>query len=488
MGRNKFFSVFVLLALAVSAGPSTVVGQGPLPQGDVGAVATPQPPGPDLQPGVWELIADNYLSHAAEFPDPNEPVEPLRLYLDGQQMLRDGKVDEAVALFRSAVAGYPDCRHAHAGLGYALWQRYQQSQAEDDLRAAVQEFILADEIGMKYGRVHYTHPIAIGLGQLKDPTTMNSYFEKALKDGNEPYLANLDYARGLSLLEDPRAEEWYKKAMAVEPEGVADAVAYYAEWLLDHGREAEVVDLVRDDIRIQYVHFLKGVALERLGRPGEARREYERYRRMSADFPALVRYRIEGSEAQTGLVFEGDIRPLATESEARQKLSRVISGEARGELVGGQRAVGWTVRTRVFRAYYVPTSCGGYGSPNNGAWGALPSSASLADKYVAICNAPGQFAQYSPTPSTNTRADEVWSGLVPDPVICNCIMGSRIGGCCDGICSQGTTQWAFQNGPAWIHSDRYGPCPGYHPSSSCSQYKVEQCKNDWPNNCFYKIK
>jgi tetratricopeptide (TPR) repeat protein len=136
---------------------------------------------------------------------------------------------------------------------------------------------------------------------LKDAAALDSYFEKALKGGNEPYLARLDYARGLSLLEDPRAEKWYGEAMAVEPEGLADAVAYYAEWLLDHGREAEVVDLVRDDIRVEYVHFLKGVALERLGQPEEARREYEHYRRLNAAFPAPVRYRVTGSEAQAGL-------------------------------------------------------------------------------------------------------------------------------------------------------------------------------------------
>ena len=40
MRRIKFLSVFVLLALAVSAGPSTAIGQEPLSQSDVGVVAT----------------------------------------------------------------------------------------------------------------------------------------------------------------------------------------------------------------------------------------------------------------------------------------------------------------------------------------------------------------------------------------------------------------------------------------------------------------
>ncbi len=490
MRKIKFLSVFVLLALAVSAGPSTVVGQGPSPQGDVGAVATPQPPGADLQPGVWEFIANNYLSHAAEFPDPNEPVESLRLYLEGQQMLRDERVDEAVTLFRSAVANYPDSRHAHAGLGYALWQRYQQSQAKDELQAAVQEFILADEIGMKYGRVHYTRPIAEGLGHLQDSTALDSFFRKALEQGNEPYLASLHYAQGLSLLGDGRAEEWYKKAMTVEPEGMADAVAYYAEWLLDHGREAEVVALVHDDIRIEYAHFLKGVALERLGRQEEARKEYERYREMSADFPAPARYRIEGSKAQAGVVFEGDIRLRSTSSEAREELSRVIAGEANTESLGGKRAVGWTVRTRVFRAYSVPSSCGGYGSPNNGAWGAKPSSASLADKYVAICEAPGQFTKADDgTPTTDQVASDVWYGKVPDPVICDCIAGEIIPTCCNGTCTGETQYGAFPKGPAWIWGTS-GSCPGCHPyvDCNCSTLAGKTCGNGGSDNCFYKIK
>ena len=507
MRRIKFLSVFVLLALVLSAGVSAFAAKGPpqvgtsYPSDKTAMLQEPTPenceldslaaqaPDVDLQPGVREFIAGNYLAHAAEFPDPNEPVEPLRLYLDGVEMLRAGETDEAVTLFKSAVADYPDSRHTHAGLGRALWQRYQQSQVEDDLRAATTEFIRADEIGMKYGRVHYTDSIAIGLGWLKDAAALDSYFEKALKGGNEPYLARLDYARGLSLLEDPRAEKWYEEAMAVEPEGLADAVAYYAEWLLDHGREAEVADLVRDDIRVEYVHFLKGVALERLGRPEEARREYERYRRLNAAFPAPARYRVTGSEAQAGLVFEGDIQPLWSESQARAKLSRVIASEAESESVGGQRAVGWTVRTRVFRAYYVHKDCGGYSvSPNT--WGALPSSASLADKYVAICDASGQFADgREPTPSTNSRADEVWYGAVPDPVSCNCVWGYIMGSCCNGSCSHETTQGAFPHGPAWIYSDRYVTPPAYHPSSSCSRYKEETCPNGGAaDNWFYKIK
>lgn len=34
----------------------------------------------DLAPSVAEFIADTYLFHSADFPDPNETVDALRLY------------------------------------------------------------------------------------------------------------------------------------------------------------------------------------------------------------------------------------------------------------------------------------------------------------------------------------------------------------------------------------------------------------------------
>jgi len=37
-----------------------------------------------LSPEVQRFIADTYLAHIEEYPDPNEPVEVLNLYLEGQ--------------------------------------------------------------------------------------------------------------------------------------------------------------------------------------------------------------------------------------------------------------------------------------------------------------------------------------------------------------------------------------------------------------------
>jgi tetratricopeptide (TPR) repeat protein len=339
------------------------------------------PSSPPLSPEVETFITGTFLSHATSYPDPNEPVEVLKLYMDGLNLLQQEQIDQALQTFNQAVNRYPESRHAHEGLATTLLQKYKHSQGIEDLRTAVDEFILADRIGLKYGKIHYTYPVAQGLGQLRESKRLDTYFDQAVKEGNEPYLVSLHYAQGLSLLGDPRAEEWYLKAIKYEPEGVADAIAYYAEWLLDRGRSADVVLLVTDDIEVEYTHFLRGVALERLGRTQEAIKEYKRYQRINADFPAPARFKIVGSEAQANSIFEGDIQIAATTSEAKSKLSKLIVCEANSESTGGKRAVGWTVRTRVFRAYSVPTSCGGYPT---GVWRALASTASLPDKYIAI--------------------------------------------------------------------------------------------------------
>lgn len=453
--------------------------------------APPQPG--DLKPGVWAFIANNYLSHAAEFPDSNETVEPLRAYLESDDLLREGNIDAAISLSRSTVVNHPESRHAHAGLGRALWQRYQQSSSEEDLRSAVNEFIAADKIGVKNSKVHYTYFVGIGLGRLKDLQRLDRYFETAINAGNSPYLSRLDYARGLTLADDSRAQKWYREAMVFSPKGLWDALAYYGEWLLDHNRNSDVIKLVNDKVDLFYAHFLKGVALERLNKKKRAKKEYAYYKQMSVDFPPPERFRIEGSESQKGVNFNYAVSPksvLSTVAQAKADLSTVISGEAIGESVGGQRAVGWVARTRVFQAYVVPTACGGYPT---GRWRALASTASLPDKYIAICDSSGQFTKGTASPSTDQQADGVYRGSVPDPVVGSCITGSNVGGICSGTCSPETTSGAFTHGGAWFYavSPATMACPACHPvGCSCHTAAggVKPCYNGGTSeNCFYQI-
>lgn len=151
----------------------------------LGSIQQPPLPPENLQPGVLEFIAGTYLAHAAEFPDPNETVEVLHLYLEGNKLLREGRINEALSVFSQAVQVQPDSRHALAGMGYALSARYLQTQDQADLRAAADHFLKAAEIGIAFGRLHYTREIAQQLGKLGDREGLYAFFFKSAGYGPE---------------------------------------------------------------------------------------------------------------------------------------------------------------------------------------------------------------------------------------------------------------------------------------------------------------
>ena len=434
-----------------------------------------------LSPEVEAFIAGTYLAHSEEYPDPNEPLEVLRLYLEGQELLRQGQTEQALVLFTQLVHQFPQARHAHAGLGSALWQRYENSKELEDLEAAVREFLKAAQIGMQFGKVRYTYRIAIGLGILRDSVTMDQFFAQALAVGNRKYLTSLDYARGLSTLGDPRAEEWFKQAIALRPTGNVDAIAYYAEWLLDHNRPKDVITLIDPDAHVEYLHFLRGVALERLGKLEEAYAAYQLYAPLSILDPAPAKYRIPGSKAQAGITFkplkEG-VTPhsVPPECDGYNSLAVVIECEAAGESEGGQRAVGWTVRTRVFR-------------------GTLPgcvyvdnSGSTLSCKYDSVIYQPYQFytnCGRTPGPTPRHVRYDVWYGKAPDPTTGYCPYGSYSGDPCSGSvhCTWAYTYGASSKGPMRFYSTS-GTCPSGG-EYSCLTAKGKICGNGGSDHCFY---
>ena len=496
MGKLKVVSLFVLLALLLSAGASAFAAKGAPEIGtsypsdktgthqeqipgkcELDSLAA-QAPAVDLQPGVREFIAGNYLAHSAEYPDENEPVSLLRAYLEGQELLHRDKTDEALVLFRRTVVEFPECRHAHAGLGAALWQRYESSQQLDDLRAALQQFIRAADIGMSYGKVRYTGYLWQGLAQLGDTGTMDGFFQRAFQVGDSQYLVLMDYARGLAALADPRAAEWFARAVAAQPAGNVDALAYYAEWLLDHGRQAEVVVLIDPCEHIEYLHLLRGVALERMGRLREAREAYQIYAPVSALDPAPAEYRVAGSKVQKGIIFESDsVTPLYVPCDGYDDLALIIECEARGENEGGQRGVGWTVRTRVFK-------------------GTLPScvyvdnsGSTLSCKYTNVIYQSGQFytsCGRNPGPTSRHVRYDVWYGHAPDPVAHYCPQGSYSGDECSGSthCTGSSTSGASNHGPMRFYSTLSTTCAtgGQY---SCLTSNGQTCQNGGRDHCFY---
>jgi hypothetical protein len=98
-------------------------------------------------------------------------------------------------------------------------------------------------------------------------------------------------------------EEVLKRAADADPTG--EALVRYGEWLLDQGREEDVLQAISATSPLYYLHFLRGVAAERLGRLNEARLSYGRYTAYSATIPAPERFRIPGSrlQAEAGIRF-----------------------------------------------------------------------------------------------------------------------------------------------------------------------------------------
>lgn len=103
---------------------------------------------------------------------------------------------------------------------------------------------------------------------------------------------------------DGGTEAALKQAAQADPTGAA--LIRYGEWLLDRSRDKDVLEEIPATSPVYYLHFLRGVAAERLGLLDEARLAYGRYTSYSATTPAPPRFRIPGSplQAEAGIRFQ----------------------------------------------------------------------------------------------------------------------------------------------------------------------------------------
>ncbi|MFL6232131.1 MAG: hypothetical protein ACJ76N_03275 [Thermoanaerobaculia bacterium] len=202
----------------------------------------------------------------------------------------------------TATAQFPNSRHLHQQYAEVLWDL---SGGRDRalLTQSGQEATRALEIAFRFGKVDYglTDRLAETLGRTGNRETLDRLFQEALKLDSSAVIY-LNYARGLALLGDPRAGDLFYKAAQLQPDG--DAMVRYGEWLLDHGQNQQALDRLPRSGPLRYVHFLRGIALERLGRADEAKQEYAQFREYSATFPAPERFRIPGSRLQAGIHFK----------------------------------------------------------------------------------------------------------------------------------------------------------------------------------------
>lgn len=231
-----------------------------------------------------------------------DSAEATRQHEKARHLVQRGRYDEATRLITEALAQYPEDRELHQLYAEILWY---QSEGTDPtlLRQSADEATRAAEIGLRSGAVDYTLTarLAETLGRTKDRERLDRIFEQLLAKDPSPTIY-LDYATGLALAgDDRRAEDAFRQAVRSNPEGAAAAA--YGEWLLDRKRNEAALNILPESSPAYYVHFLRGVALERLGRASEAQAAYMQYREYNRTFPAPPRFRIPGSTAQKGIRF-----------------------------------------------------------------------------------------------------------------------------------------------------------------------------------------
>lgn len=433
-----------------------------------------------------KFIAETYFSHGYNHPDPDEPLEVLQAHVNGQDLIGAGKIDDAVALFENLVKKFPDARHVNEGLAAALKERFNKQGNLKDLKDSTDAYIKAIKKGIQLNTLPlHAMQVGVDLGKLGEIEKLNSMFQQLDKQFPNNGLIALDYARGLAEANDPKAEEWFKKAIALKND---DAPIEYAEWLLDRQEYSKATDILAPELdpyeRNRYLHFLRGYALERLGKNDKARAEYDIARKFYAETPELElrepiksKYRIAGSELQKGFVFTDLVQPTAPSCTGMTNFRKMIMCEAEGESIGGKRAVGWVARNRVFNGsrncLYV----------NN-------SGSTTCKRYNSVVTQSGQFnytCGKTPNSSVIQAANDVWDGWAPESSTGWCPSGSDYSGTiCTGTCYTSSDQGGLAVGDMAFYSTS-GSCASQHPSIWCTASDGKLCGNGGSDHCFYWV-
>ncbi len=443
---------------------------------------------PVYSPDVEKFIEERQIYHPSDFPDLNETVEALKAYLDGKEMAWKSKkkrlfddlidtggltienwLEEGVKHLLSVKEKNPESRHVFEGLGRIYWELYFHTKNEEYLKKAADAFIYAEELGLKhsvenhpYRGVNYIDEVTDILSILGDRDRVDKYFSRLLKP--TPDYTYLNYAKVLSKLNDERADEFFKKVLSIRKEGDINPIVDYAEYLLDRKKDKEALSILKQlkpSEEYFYTHFLKGVALERIGRLKEAEKEYKKYLKFreppavdTGVYRAPSRYKIPGSKLQKDIPFDenSDIHIMDKRSTpcgstdwecmARYYMVYTINGEAErgGGTLGMMRAVAWNVRTRVFYYRGVIACPGTTGYCHNYAaqYSLVKDDInSVYRRYYYVIETGGYAGLSIGSYTTGSKKvyDDVFNGRVPDPIVGACLYGSRSGTTCDGTCS-----------------------------------------------------
>lgn len=445
--------------------------------------------------------------------DSNETdPEIMARYSKAHRLLGKGAWRQAGIVLKNGLIKFPESRHLRMLNAELLWYLSGGGKDRKILEQSAQEAVRAMEIGFGFNIVDYSvvDRLSETLGRTGDADTFERLFAQALLLDPSP-VTHRHYALGLSRMKSPKTEEAFKAAIALEDEGAAHA--YYGEWLFDRHRSADALDMLpQAPKQIYYLHFLRGLALERSGRLKQARKSYDAFRDFSASFPAPARFRIKGSNTQrdSGIHFDDEApgkqitHPDGTTSITENALtnqqgingiSYMLYGEAVGENYGGKLAVGWVARTRVLRGtafdnfgrscpliaervgstlsdWYKIIICQDNGGAFNGRCAAWCS-----DPNTTLCRS---------DPDTNSAAYDVFYGYKADPVSTHCPGGVTQGG---NYCSA-----PFKTCAGSVHSYLWSS-PLFHqaaePGAACPTHMCapsaygKVCANGGKDHCFY---
>lgn len=438
-----------LLTLALAVSPFSLFAQAPPPffstvnYSPVDQIAADAPPSPLSE---LEAVAESTPCSPESEPvitlkaDSNETSSDIpQQYEKARRLIRKGAWRQAQLILKQGIQKNPDSRHLRMVYADLLWHLSGGGKDQTLLEQSSEQAVKAMEIGLNLRIVDQQLVALLSdiLSRTEDTENFERLFARALAlDSSSD--TRYRYARGLSRMNSPLAEDAFKAAVALQAEG--SARADYGEWLLDRGRYADVLELLPQEPQLYYLNFLRGVALEHLNRPNSAFKAYEGFRAYSKIFPAPARFRIKGSKAQRRIRFDdepaegttiGTSKAIST-NDAIYGLSYMLYGEAGGESYGGKLAVGWVARARVLRGTLQTTNPCPF--PDRETFPTLPDaykavicqSGAFYGACDAWCANPTSVCNW--TQDTQDAAYDVFYGYKADPVSGHCPGGISASG------------------------------------------------------------
>lgn len=224
-----------------------------------------------------------------------EAVSSTAMLTRARNLVEDGDLSSAEAIYRDMVELRPDDAAMKARLGDVLSQQGRRSEAKEFYRAAL--LINESDAGAHFG-------LGAALSYEGAYEEALIHFDKALATRRDHVLTIVSSAGAHALLgHDAEASERYTQALELEPDNVAARRAY-AEFLFQQQRYAEASDQYRRvlaiDPELGVVHLQLGASLAAIGHYQDARLHLDRARTLGETVPQAIDERVALGLGQRG--------------------------------------------------------------------------------------------------------------------------------------------------------------------------------------------